>query len=81
MNELEQTKELLSFTFAFQKGEITRAAVKVLKYAFGLARISEDWAWYFKVRNDIIRKSKIMTISPIEQEQYFDSYMRRMRMK
>ena len=81
MNELEQVRELLSFTFAYQKGQITRAACKVLKHAYGLARISDDWDWYNKVKTDVMRKSKVKKMSPIEQEQYFDNYMRRMRMK
>lgn len=80
MNKLDQTKERLFIAFAEANGIPTKVVI-ILNMAFKLALISEDWKWYNKIKRGVMNKVRIMAMSPIEQEQFFDSYMRRMRMK
>ena len=80
MNKLDEAKERLFIGFAEANGIPTKVVI-ILDLAFKLTLISEDWEWYIKVKRGVMNKVRIMAMSPIEQEQYFDSYMRRMKMK
>ena len=80
MNKLEQAKGILFIGFAEANGIPTKSVV-ILNMAFKLAEISGDWDWYLKIKREVLNKARIMAMSPIEQEQFFDNYMRRMRMK